>query len=68
MGKKRTDPVVQDQGGRSMPIDPLCPVSASHQELVRIKAYEIYEQSGKEHGREIDHWLAAEQQVTAVRE
>jgi hypothetical protein len=65
--RKRSDPVLPDQGGRAMPADPLNPVSTCHEELVRQKAYEIYEQRGRERGREIDHWLAAEQELTTVQ-
>jgi len=61
--KKLTDPVLPDQGGRSMPVDPLNPVNAPREELLRLKAYEIYEQRGREQGRELDHWLAAEREL-----
>ncbi len=64
MGKRR-DPVLPDQGGRSMPVDPLHPVSANGDDRVRIRAYEIYEQRGREKGRDFDHWLEAERELTA---
>lgn len=62
--RKRTDPVLPDQGGRSMPIDPVSPVTGSHDEIVREKAYEIYERRGRERGHEFDHWLEAERELT----
>jgi hypothetical protein len=47
-----------------MSIDPVHPVIGATEELVRVKAYEIYEQRGREQGRELDHWLAAERALT----
>lgn len=34
------------------------------QEQIRRRAYELYEQRGKEDGRELDDWLQAESEVT----
>jgi hypothetical protein len=34
------------------------------QEQVRCRAYELYEQRGKEDGHEIDDWLQAESELT----
>ena len=34
------------------------------QEQVRHRAYELYEQRGREDGHELDDWLQAESQVT----
>jgi hypothetical protein len=65
--RKRSDPVLPDQGGRSMPVDPLNPVSPTREGLVREKAYEIYEQRGREPGHEVDHWLEAERELTDVQ-
>ncbi len=32
-------------------------------EVIEKKAYEIYEQRGKEHGKDLDDWLEAERIV-----
>ena len=34
------------------------------QELIRQRAYELYEQRGREDGRDFDDWIAAESEVT----
>lgn len=60
--RPRSDPVLPDQGGRSMAIDPLNPINADD-ELIRQRAYQLYEQHGKEPGHEIDDWLSAERQL-----
>lgn len=65
---KRKDPVIPDQGGRSMPVDPLNPVNAVVEDRVRMRAYEIYEQRGKEQGHAFDHWIAAERELTHHRQ
>ncbi len=57
--KKYTDPVIPDQSGRLMPVDPLG-TNAPQEELVRHRAYEIYQQRGREKGRALQHWLDAE--------
>lgn len=46
-----------------MPIDPVDPIHASREELVRRKAYNLYEQRGKTEGRAIEDWLQAESQI-----
>lgn len=46
-----------------MAIDPLNPISASGDELIRQKAYHLYEQRGRVHGHEIDDWLSAEREI-----
>jgi len=35
------------------------------EEKIRRRAYELWEQSGKEDGSEMDFWLQAERQVAA---
>jgi Protein of unknown function (DUF2934) len=72
----KKDPVVPDQSGRLMPVDPLginsCPeevkrkfnVSDAREDVVRQRAYEIYEQHGREEGYALDHWLQAENELT----
>lgn len=57
--KKYADPVISDQSGRLMPVDPLG-TNAPREEVVRRRAYEIYEQRGRQAGHELDHWLEAE--------
>lgn len=62
-GKRRiSDPVVPDQSGRMMPVDPLG-TNAPDEQKIRLKAYEIYEQRGRMEGRELDDWLQAEHQI-----
>ncbi len=34
------------------------------QERIRLRAYELYEQRGGEHGHDIDDWLLAELELT----
>jgi len=34
------------------------------QERIRVRAYELYEQRGRENGRELDDWLQAEAEAT----
>ncbi len=64
--RKRTvksDPVLPGQGGRLMPVDPMDPVHLSREELIRSKAYELYERRGKTDGHAIEDWLQAERQI-----
>jgi hypothetical protein len=35
------------------------------QERIRVRAYELYEQRGREDGRELDDWLQAEAEATS---
>ncbi len=60
--KTRADPVLHDQSGRLMPVDPLG-TNASREEAVRRRAYELYEQSGREEGQALQHWLTAENEI-----
>jgi hypothetical protein len=73
--EKHGDPVVPDQSGRLMPADPLginsssdevkrkFNVSAAWEDTVRKRAYEIYEQQGREEGYALNHWLRAEHEL-----
>jgi hypothetical protein len=72
--EKHSDPVVPDQAGRLMPADPLgisspdevkrkFNVNSALDEVVRQRAYEIYEQHGREEGYALDHWLQAEYEL-----
>jgi len=38
----------------------------SRDELIRQRAYELYEKRGKQEGNEVDDWLQAEQEVLAA--
>ena len=38
--------------------------SKPSREEVEIRAYEIYLERGKQHGNELEHWLAAEEELT----
>ncbi len=57
------DPVLPDQGGRLMPVDPADPVHLPREELIRRKAYELYERRGKRDGHAVEDWLRAEHQT-----
>jgi hypothetical protein len=59
---KNADPVLPDQSGRLMLVDPFG-TNAPEDETVRRRAYEIYEQSGREDGHDLEHWLKAECEV-----
>lgn len=59
---KKSDPVLQDQSGRMMPIDPLG-TNAPREEQVRLRAYELYERRGREEGHADDDWIRAEAEV-----
>jgi hypothetical protein len=64
----KSDPVVPGQGGRLTPIDPMDPTHAPREELVRFKAYELYELRGKTEGHAVDDWVEAESRITWKRE
>jgi hypothetical protein len=38
------------------------------EERIRSRAYELWESEGRPHGREIDHWLQAVQELAAEKE
>jgi len=59
---RNIDPVLPDQGGRMMPVDPLG-INASREEAVRTKAYEIYEQRGRKNGNALQNWVEAEREL-----
>ncbi len=62
--RKKADPVVSDQGGRLMQVDPHGSPNAAREEVIRRKAYEIYEVRGKTDGHALDDWLEAEELVS----
>jgi len=47
----RTDPRKQETSGDTL-------------EQIRLRAYELFEQRGREHGHELDDWLQAEAEIT----
>ncbi len=57
--RRTIDPVLPDQGGRSMPVNPPA-VHDIREATIRRKAYEFYEKRGKRHGHALDDWLDAE--------
>ena len=59
---KRVDPVLADQAGRMMAVDPFG-TNTPREEAVRRRAYELYEQRGREDGQALQDWLEAECQV-----
>jgi len=73
--EKHGDPVVPDQSGRLMPADPMginaspdevkrkFNINAAREDVVRQRAYEIYEQQGREEGHALNHWLRAEHEL-----
>ncbi len=62
--RKRTDPVLPDQGGRMIAVDPLG-TNANREEKVRLRAYQLYEQRGRKEGYADEDWLEAESQIPA---
>lgn len=37
------------------------------EDQVRERAYQLWEQSGRPHGQELDHWLSAEAELKPAR-
>jgi hypothetical protein len=37
------------------------------EEIIRRRAYELFEAHGKQHGYDVEHWLQAEAEVTGKR-
>jgi hypothetical protein len=60
--KKTSDPVLSDQAGRLMPVDP-SGTNAPRDEAVRRRAYEIYLQRGRVDGHALEHWLEADSEM-----
>ena len=59
---KAVDPVMPHQGGRLMASDPGHVIPTSDEDL-RRRAYAKFEQRGRENGRALDDWLAAESEI-----
>src|SRR5690349_18129401 len=67
--EQQNDPVVPDQGGRMMRSDPVYPIAESNMpntEVVRKRAYELYEQNGRREGGALDDWVKAESQLSTA--
>jgi hypothetical protein len=60
--QKKADPVLPDQAGRLVAVDP-SGTNAPREEAVRRRAYELYERRGREDGQALRDWLEAERQV-----
>ena len=60
--QKIMDPVVPDQAGRQMPVDPFG-TNAPVEQKIRLRAYAIYEQRGRTDGHALEHWLQAEREL-----
>ncbi len=56
--KRSSDPVLPDQGGRMMAVDPLG-INVSREEAVRKRAHDISEQRGREDGTALQDWVEA---------
>ena len=65
--KRISDPVLPDQGGRMMAVDPLG-INVSREEAVRKKAYDIYEQRGREGGTALQDWVKAEGELRRAQD
>lgn len=40
----------------------------NREELIRCRAYELYEERGREDGHDVEHWLEAEAEITGKDE
>ena len=49
------------------PTLPVHHTPANAEEEIRRRAYELYEQDGRQHGRDREHWLRAEAEVLGRR-
>lgn len=45
--------------------NPRTTTTTPNDEEIRIRAYELYEQRGREPGHELDDWVSAEQELSA---
>ena len=52
---------------RFMTTNPTTSSSSDLQEQIRRRAYELYEERGKDHGNDLADWLRAESEVTRQR-
>lgn len=42
------------------------PTSAEIEERIQKRAYELWEQSGRTHGHDLEHWLQARLEITGL--
>jgi hypothetical protein len=54
------------EGDVTMKDSPTSKNSIPTEDLIRIRAYEIYQRRGQQEGHEVDDWLAAEVEVLAT--
>lgn len=45
------------------PKNPVNPPTVDLQQQIRLRAYQLFEQRGRMHGRDLDDWLKAEAEV-----
>ncbi len=63
-GHPMTDATDALLAGQSQGIDDEFLQKDRREHAVRERAYEIWENEGRPHGRDLEHWLSAEQQVS----
>ncbi|MGE0407305.1 MAG: DUF2934 domain-containing protein [Candidatus Korobacteraceae bacterium] len=63
MARKQKDPVVADQGGKAMPVDPGVSIPSTIEDRIRERAYQLYQQRGGNDGSSEQDWLLAEAEV-----
>ena len=55
-GRKLEQPMAEAQAQGSL--------ESTHEERIRIRAYEVYLERGGDHGQDLDDWLQAERELT----
>lgn len=60
---KRTNPTAKPAKSKIALMEPTNRSVADMEEAIRARAYELYEQRGREHGHAEEDWLRAEQEV-----
>ena len=61
--KRKHDPVLADQGGRDMPVDPADPVNIVTETMIRDRAYQLFETRGAQEGQAEQDWPQAEEEL-----
>jgi len=59
---RKPKPVISSSRVTAAPVQQVS-FSTDRQQAVRLRAYAIYEQRGRQHGRDLDDWLIAEAEV-----
>ena len=49
--------------GESLGLDGKAREKELREQTIRERAYEIWEEAGRPHGKDVGHWLSAEQQL-----